>query len=131
MIRRKPMYTSSAKLARTAATGAQDGTHLPTPRKATAPAKKALRRIDRLLTLAQTGENAATEWEREFLSGVKERIETYGRAFADPEKGDLSAPVSIRQGIKIHQIRLSLNRHRNAEAEQQPTNNEITQCPNH
>ncbi len=43
-------------------------------------------------------------WEDEFLGSVSDRIKTYGRAFADPEKGDPRAPLSVLQAVKLKEI---------------------------
>lgn len=45
-----------------------------------------------------------SEWEGEFLGSVEERIKTYGRAFADPDKGAMNAPLSMMQGRKLREI---------------------------
>jgi hypothetical protein len=45
-----------------------------------------------------------SEWEGEFLGSVEERIKTYGRAFADPEKGAAGASLSAMQGYKLKEI---------------------------
>ncbi len=37
------------------------------------------------------------EWEKEFVEGVSERLETYGSAFRDPAKGPLDEALSQRQ----------------------------------
>lgn len=46
-----------------------------------------------------------TPWEDEFLTSIDERLEKYGRAFADPDKGAMNAPLSLLQGLKIKQIK--------------------------
>lgn len=46
-----------------------------------------------------------SEWENEFIEGVSERVKTYGRAFADPDKGALNGTLSMRQGQKLKEIR--------------------------
>ncbi|MGZ3305605.1 MAG: hypothetical protein ACXU8U_07060 [Asticcacaulis sp.] len=46
-----------------------------------------------------------SQWEDEFLSGVAERVQTYGRAFADPDKGAAGGTLSLRQGLKLREIR--------------------------
>lgn len=46
-----------------------------------------------------------SEWENEFIEGVTERVKTYGRAFADPDKGAMNGTLSLRQGIKLKEIR--------------------------
>jgi hypothetical protein len=43
-------------------------------------------------------------WEDEFLTSLDERLTKYGSAFSDPDKGQLSAPLSLRQGLKVQQI---------------------------
>ncbi len=46
-----------------------------------------------------------SDWEAEFLDGVEARLKEHGSAFADPDKGALAAPLSLRQGLKLKQIR--------------------------
>ncbi|WP_349321950.1 hypothetical protein [Asticcacaulis sp. MM231] len=46
-----------------------------------------------------------SEWENEFIEGVSERVKTYGRAFADPDKGAINGTLSLRQGQKLKEIR--------------------------
>ena len=46
-----------------------------------------------------------SEWENAFLDGVSARIKTYGRAFADPDKGATGTTLSVRQGVKLKEIR--------------------------
>ena len=45
-----------------------------------------------------------SEWEGEFLGSVEERVEQYGRAFRDPEKGQPGASLSVRQTVKLKEI---------------------------
>jgi hypothetical protein len=45
-----------------------------------------------------------SEWEKEFLESLDERLEKFGSAFADPDKGQLSAPLSLMQGLKLREI---------------------------
>lgn len=59
--------------------------------------KRARRQADR------TGVELS-EWEGEFLDSVTERVKTYGRAFADPQKGGLGAPFSMLQAVKLKEI---------------------------
>ncbi len=47
---------------------------------------------------------ALSDWEGEFLGSVEERIKTYGRAFADPDKGAAGATLSALQGYKLKEI---------------------------
>ena len=46
-----------------------------------------------------------SEWENAFLDGVSARVKTYGRAFADPDKGAAGTTLSLRQGMKLKEIR--------------------------
>jgi hypothetical protein len=45
-----------------------------------------------------------SDWEGEFLGSVEERVERYGRAFRDPEKGGPAAALSVLQTLKLKQI---------------------------
>lgn len=45
-----------------------------------------------------------SEWEDEFLTSLDERLEKFGRAFADPDLGAMNAPLSLRQGLKVKEI---------------------------
>jgi hypothetical protein len=45
-----------------------------------------------------------SEWEREFLGSVEQRVETFGRAFADPDKGAPGMALSGRQSVKLKEI---------------------------
>jgi hypothetical protein len=45
-----------------------------------------------------------SDWEGEFLESVEGRIQTYGRAFADPEKGAPGHALSMRQSRKLKEI---------------------------
>ena len=45
-----------------------------------------------------------SDWEGEFLGSVAQRVTTYGRAFADPEKGAPGSVLSARQGVKLKEI---------------------------
>ncbi len=45
-----------------------------------------------------------TPWEDAFLGSVAERVQTYGRAFADAEKGDPDLPLSVLQAVKLKEI---------------------------
>lgn len=59
-------------------------------------ARNAQRKIERLRNkLKETGE--LTEWEDEFSDSVTERLEKFGSAFADPEKGRSSDALSFAQ----------------------------------
>jgi hypothetical protein len=74
----------------------------PDPKKAAARAAlRALKKAER--TAAREGVELS-EWEGEFLENVAERVKTYGRAFADPDKGAPGTVLSLRQGLKLKEI---------------------------
>lgn len=77
---------------------------------APADSKKALQKATvRLLEKAkrEAAEQGVdlSEWEAEFIDSVKGRVETYGRAFADPDKGAMDGTLSLMQGLKLREIR--------------------------
>jgi hypothetical protein len=66
--------------------------------------RAALNALKRARRAAEQAGVALSEWEREFLGSVSERVASYGRAFADPEKGAPGAALSARQGVKLKEI---------------------------
>lgn len=67
--------------------------------------RKALRKLRKAADLAARGEGPPlSDWEREFLEEVEQRIEEFGSAFADPEKGNLEDPMSALQTQKLREI---------------------------
>jgi hypothetical protein len=72
------------------------------PKKAAKRA--ALRALRRAKKAAEESGAPLSEWEDEFLGSVSGRVETYGRAFGDPEKGDRDAALSTLQGVKLKEI---------------------------
>ncbi len=75
----------------------------PPDRKAQAK-RAALNALKRARRAADKAGVALSDWEGEFLGSVSERVSTYGRAFADPEKGAPGAALSARQGVKLKEI---------------------------
>ncbi len=74
----------------------------PDPRaQAKRAALNALRRARRAALRAGV---ALSDWEGEFLGSVEDRVETFGRAFGDPEKGPAGAALSVRQRTKLKEI---------------------------
>ncbi len=72
-------------------------------------AKEAAKRaaLNALKRARRTADRAGVElsdWEGEFLGSLEDRIKTYGRAFADPDKGAMGAPLSMMQGLKLREI---------------------------
>jgi hypothetical protein len=73
--------------------------------KQKAAAKRAaLRAVRRARKTAETAGVELSEWEGEFLGGVEQRVETYGRAFADPDKGAPGQALSALQTRKLKEI---------------------------
>ncbi len=64
-------------------------------------ALNALRRASRA---ARRAGLALSAWEGEFLASVENRVETFGRAFADPEKGQDGSALSTLQRVKLKEI---------------------------
>ena len=67
--------------------------------------RKALRKLRKAAALAEQGLGPElSDWEKQFLEEVEQRIETYGSAFADPEKGGADEPLSSLQAVKLREI---------------------------
>jgi len=68
--------------------------------------RRAIRRIERAKALAESEDDKRqlSDWEAEFVASLEARLEEYGSAFADPDKGDLSEPLSALQKRKIKEI---------------------------
>ncbi|MEM7458703.1 MAG: hypothetical protein AAF331_04490 [Pseudomonadota bacterium] len=67
--------------------------------------RKALRKIRKAAMLAEQGLGPPlSDWEKQFLEEVEARIETYGSAFHDPEKGAKDEALSSLQHMKLREI---------------------------
>ena len=66
--------------------------------------KAAVRALEKAKRIAARTGVKLSEWEDEFLGSVATRVKTFGRAFADPEKGDPRAPLSMMQAVKLKEI---------------------------
>jgi hypothetical protein len=66
--------------------------------------RAALNALKRARRAAEKSGVELSEWEGEFLTSVSQRVETYGRAFADPEKGARGQALSGNQAIKLKEI---------------------------
>ena len=67
--------------------------------------RKALRKLRRAALLAEQGLGPPlSDWETQFLEEVEARIETFGSAFGDPEKGGSDEPLSALQAFKLREI---------------------------
>ena len=66
--------------------------------------RSALNALKRVRRAADRAGVELSEWEGEFLGSVSERVSTYGRAFADPEKGGPGQAFSSLQTVKLKEI---------------------------
>lgn len=64
-----------------------------------------LRALDKARKAAEAEGVALSDWESDFIDSVSERVKIYGRAFADPDKGAAGTTLSLRQGVKLKEIR--------------------------
>jgi hypothetical protein len=69
------------------------------------PARRAaLNALRRARRAADRAGVELSHWEGEFLGSVSARVETFGRAFGDPEKGAAGAALSMLQTVKLKEI---------------------------
>lgn len=66
--------------------------------------RKALNALRRARRTAERAGVELSDWEGEFLGSVEARLKTYGRAFADSEKGAPGQALSVMQQLKLKQI---------------------------
>jgi hypothetical protein len=66
--------------------------------------RAALNALRRARKAAEKSGVELSEWEGDFLGSVEGRVEKYGRAFGDPEKGMPGTSLSIRQAVKLKEI---------------------------
>jgi len=66
--------------------------------------RTALKALRRARKAADAGGVALSEWEGEFLGSVEKRVEKYGRAFRDFEKGGPGSSLSVLQAVKLKEI---------------------------
>ena len=71
--------------------------------------RAALNALKRARRSAEKAGVSLSEWEGEFLGSVEERVKTYGRAFADPDKGAPGTVLSAMQGRKLKEITAKAN----------------------
>lgn len=67
--------------------------------------KRTLRALERAKKAAAEAGVDLSEWENDFIDSVSDRVKTYGRAFADPDKGAMNGTLSLLQGVKLREIR--------------------------
>jgi hypothetical protein len=66
--------------------------------------RAALNAVKRARRTADKAGVDLSDWEGKFLGSVEDRVKTYGRAFADPEKGARGQALSIMQTRKLKEI---------------------------
>ena len=66
--------------------------------------RAALNALKRAKRAADRAGVALTDWEGEFLGSVEARLNAFGRAFGDPEKGAVGAALSMLQTVKLKEI---------------------------
>lgn len=66
--------------------------------------RQALNAIRRARRQADKAGVELSAWEGEFLGSVAERVQTFGRAFGDPEKGAPGQALSGLQARKLKEI---------------------------
>ncbi len=81
---------------------------------------KARKYVAKAKAMAAANNIELTDWENEFIDSLGERLEKYGRAFKDPDLGAMNAPLSLRQGLKVKQIRLKAKGESEKKAPQKP-----------
>ena len=67
-------------------------------------AKAAKRKVQRLAA-ELTQKEDLTQWEAEFTQSLSERLDEFGSAFADPEKGGRGEPLSYGQKAIVRQLK--------------------------
>lgn len=66
--------------------------------------RSALKALRRTRKAADGASVKLSDWEGEFLGSVESRVERYGRAFRDPEKGGPGTALSMLQALKLKEI---------------------------
>lgn len=67
--------------------------------------RKALRKLRKAAMLAEQGLGPPlSDWEKQFLEEVEERIEKFGSAFHDLDKGASDEALSALQQVKLREI---------------------------
>ena len=74
------------------------------PDRYAAAKRAALRQLRKVRRAADREGVELSDWEGEFLGSVEERVQTHGRAFADPEKGAPGQAFSALQTRKLKEI---------------------------
>jgi hypothetical protein len=72
--------------------------------KKTRSALRKIARAKRAAENASSDDAKLSDWEGEFIDSVEERLEKFGSAFTDPDKGQLDNALSARQSRKLKEI---------------------------
>ena len=74
------------------------------PDRFAAAKRAALRALRKTKRAADRAGVELSDWEGEFLGDVVKRVETHGRAFADPEEGAPGQALAAMQTRKLKEI---------------------------
>ena len=66
--------------------------------------RAALAALRRARKRAEAAGIPLSDWEGEFLGSVEGRLETFGKAFRDRDKGQAGEALSTLQGVKLKEI---------------------------
>jgi hypothetical protein len=66
--------------------------------------RSALKALRKARVAVEASGTELSEWEGGFLGSVETRVEKYGRAFGDPQKGPPGASLSVLQTQKLKEI---------------------------
>ena len=69
--------------------------------------RRALRRLEtarKAAAASDADKPDLSDWEGEFLGSLEERLEKFGSAFNDPDKGNTEDALSSRQALKLREI---------------------------
>lgn len=98
-------------------------TKIPTREDRQKAAKRAaLRALKKARKAVEVTGVKLSDWEGEFLGSVETRVEKYGRAFRDPEKGGPGSSLSMRQAVKLKEIAGKASGKTNAWQRKRPLN---------
>jgi hypothetical protein len=74
--------------------------------------RAALKALRRARKAAEASSVKLSDWEGEFLGSVEGRVERYGKAFRDPEKGGPGTALSMLQALKLKEIAVKAKGHK-------------------
>lgn len=67
--------------------------------------RAAIRQVAKAREANLSLDEGLTNWEGEFLDSLEARLQQYGSAFNDPDLGAMCGALSLRQGLKLKQIK--------------------------